>query len=135
MAKITFSLEELVETLTSNKLLPAEFIRPKAKGQSIHFIIRTNSFVLPYIPATLRYLSFDDNHAIFKLAIVRGHLDKAMKRLESLFPHKLPAYMKLEYPNIFVDVDKLLKENNIRGIRVKDISFKQGRFTIETCNN
>ncbi len=134
MAKITFSIEELVEFLTSNKLLPTEIIRPKVKGQNIHFIIRTNSFVLPYIPATLRYLSFEDNHAIFELAIVSGHLDKVMKRLESLFPHKLPAYMKLEYPKIFVDADMLLKENDIRGMRVKNISFTQGRFTIETCN-
>ena len=134
MAKITFSLEELVEFLTSNKLLPGQFIRPKVKGQSIHFIIQTNLFVLPYIPATLRYLSFEDNHAIFELAVVSGHLDKAIKQLESLFPNKLPAYMRLEYPKIFVDADMLLKENNIRGMRVKDISFEQGRFTIETCN-
>jgi hypothetical protein len=134
MAKITFSLEEFVEILASNKLLPGQFIRPEVKGQSVHFVIRTNLFVLPYIPATLRYLSFEDNHAIFEISIVRGHLDKAMKRLESLFPHKLPAYTKLEYPKIFVNVVHLLKEKNIRGIRVNDISFEQGRFTIETCN-
>jgi len=134
MAKITFSIEELVEFLTCNKLLPGQLIRPKVKGQIIHFIIRTSSFVLPFIPATVRYSSFEDNLAIFEVAIVRGHLDKVVKRLESLFPNKLPAYIKLEYPKIHVDVGKLLEENNIRGIRVKDISLEQGRFTIETRN-
>ncbi len=89
---------------------------------------------MPFIPATVRYSSFEDNLAIFEVAIVRGHLDKVVKRLESLFPNKLPAYIKLEYPKIHVDVGKLLEENNIRGIRVKDISLEQGRFTIETRN-
>jgi hypothetical protein len=47
---------------------------------------------------------------------------------------KLPAYMKLEYPKIFVDVDKLLEEKNIKGIRVTGVSLKDGEFTITTCN-
>jgi len=124
-------LSELIEILTYNKLLPTEIMRPKVKGQIIHFIIRTHLFVLPYIPATLRYLSFADNHALFELAIVSRHLDKVMKRIESLFPQKLPAYIKLEYPKFIVDFAQLLEENNIRGIRVKSVSFEQGQFTIE----
>ena len=47
---------------------------------------------------------------------------------------KLPAYIRLEYPKIFVDTTKLLEEKNIRGVRVKEISFKDGEFAITTCN-
>jgi len=134
MAKITFSLEELVEILISNKLLPPEIVRARVKGERIHFVIRTDSFILPFIPASLRYLSFENNNVIFELTIVSSHLSKAVSWLNQVLKLRIPAYMKLEYPNIFVDVDKLLKEKNIRALRVKDILLEEGEFTIVTCN-
>lgn len=134
MAKISFSLEELTQILISNKLLRGDILRLKVEGERIHFVIRTNSFILPYIPASLGYLSFSDNQAIFELTIVSSHLNKAVSRLKQMLQLKLPAYMKLEYPKIFVDVEKLLEEKNIKGIRVKDISLENGEFTITTCN-
>jgi len=134
MAKITFSLEELTQILISNELLRREILRPKVDGERIHFVIRTHSFILPFIPASLGYLSFSDDQAIFELTIVSSHLNKAVNRLKQMLQLKLPAYMKLEYPKIFVNAEKLLNEKNIKGIRVKDISLKDGEFTITTCN-
>jgi len=134
MARITFNLDELVGILISNKLLPGEIIRARVKGERIHFVIRTNSFVLPFIPASLRYLSFDNNSAIFELNIVGGHVSKAMGWLSQVLKINIPEYMKLEYPKISIDVDKLLKKKNIRGVRVKDIFFKDSEFTIVTCS-
>ena len=134
MAKITFSLEELIQILISNELLRGEILRLKVEGDRIHFVIRTNTFILPYIPASLGYLGFSDNQAIFELTIVSGHLNKAVNRFKQLLQPKIPAYAKLEYPKIFIDVDKLLKEKNIRGIRVKEVSLKGDEFTITTCN-
>ena len=66
--------------------------------------------------------------------MVGGHLNKAISWLNQAFKLKIPAYMKLEYPNIFVDIDQLLKEKNIRGVRVKDIFFEDGEFAIVTDN-
>ena len=134
MAKITFNLEELIQILTSNELLRSEIIRPKVEGERIHFVIKTDSFILPYIPGSLTYSDFSNNQAVFKLTIVSSHLNKVVGRLKQILQLKLPAYMKLEYPKIFVDADKLLEEINIKGIRVKDISFKDGIFTVTTCN-
>ena len=134
MAKITFSLEELTQILISNELLHGEILRPKVEGDRIHFVIKTNSFILPYIPASLGYMGFSDNLATFELTIVSSYLSRAVSQLKQILQLKLPVYIKLEYPKIFVDMDKLLKEKNIRGIRVKDISFKGGEFTITTCN-
>lgn len=134
MAKITFNLEELIQILISNELLRGEILRPKVEGDRIHFVIRTNSFILPYIPASLGYMDFSDNLATFELTIVSSYLNKAVSRLKQILQLKLPVYMRLEYPKIFVDVDKLLKEKNISGIRVKDISLKGGDFTIITSN-
>jgi len=132
MAKITFSLEEFLKILTSNELLPRQIIRARVKGQRVHFVIRTDSFILPFIPASLRYVSFDNNNAIFELTIASGHQNKAVNWLNQALKLKLPPCMKLEYPNIFVDIDKLLEEKNIRGLRVKDILFENGDFTIVT---
>ncbi|MGB2808471.1 MAG: hypothetical protein WBC22_12070 [Sedimentisphaerales bacterium] len=134
MAKITFTLNELMEILISNELLPKEMLRPKIEGERIHFVIKTNSFILPFIPASLRYLSFNNNNAMLELAIVSSRLNKGVSWLNQLFILKLPAYMKLEYPKLFVDVDKLLKEKNIKDVRVKDIFFEAGELTIVTCN-
>jgi hypothetical protein len=134
MAKITFSLQELIQILTSNELLRGEILRLKVDGDRIHFVIRTNSFILPYIPASLGFLSFSDNRAIFELTIVSNILNKAVSHFKQMLQPKLPAHMKLEYPKIFVDVGNLLEEKNIRGIRVKDVSLKDGEFTITTCN-
>jgi len=134
MATITFDFEELLQILISNELLRSEILRPKVEGDRIHFVIKTNSFILPYIPASLGYLDFSNNQAIFELTIVSSHLNKVVSRLKQILQLKLPGYMKLEYPKIFVDVDKLLEEKNIRGIRVKDISLTDGEFTITTCN-
>ncbi|MFZ2147048.1 MAG: hypothetical protein WAV28_07490 [Sedimentisphaerales bacterium] len=134
MAKITFSLEELLKILISNELLPRQIIRARVKGQRVHFVIKTDSFILPYIPASLRYISFDNNNAIFELTIVSGHLNKAISWLNQALKLKIPACMKLEYPNISVDIDKLLEEKNIKGVRAEDIFFKNGQFTIVSEN-
>ena len=134
MEKITFSLEELLKILVSNELLPRQIIRARVKGQRVHFVIKTSSFVLPYIPASLRYISFDNNNAIFELTIVSGHLNKAVSWLNQALKLKIPAFMKLEYPNISVDIDRLLEGKNIKGVRVKDIFFENGDFTIVSEN-
>lgn len=134
MATITFDLEEFIQILTSNELLRSEIIRPKVEGERIHFVIKTDSFILPYIPGSLAYSDFSNNQAVFKMTIVSSHLNKVVGRLKQILQLKLPTYMKLEYPKIFVDMNKLLEEKNIKGIRIKDISFKDGVFTITTCN-
>ena len=134
MARIIFSLEELKQILISNELLWGKILRLKVDGERIHFVIRTNSFILPYIPASLGFLSFSDNRAIFELTIISSHLNKAVSHLKQMLQPKLPAYMKLEYPKISVDVEKLLEEKNIRGIRVKDVSLKDNEFTITTSS-
>jgi hypothetical protein len=131
MARITFTLEEMLKVVISNKLLPPQIVRVKVKGDEIHFVINTNEFALPYIPASLRYLSFNDNRVLFELTIVPG---KDISWFNQALKFKIPAYMKLEYPKVFVDVDRVLREKNIRGIQIEGISFQSGEFTILTCN-
>ena len=132
MAEITFSLEELMKILISNEVLPRRILRPRAEGGKIHFIIRTGAFILPFIPVSLKYVEFTDNKAVFELAVVNRHVTKAVSWFRQFLEPKIPAGVTLDYPMIFVDVDRLFKEKNIRGIRVEDISFENGTFTILT---
>ena len=134
MAKVTFTLEELLEILIANRLLHPRIVRVKVKGDEIHFVIVTNEFALPYIPASLRYLGFNDNNALFELTITPGRANRDMSRFNQALKLKMPAYVKLEYPKVFVNVDRLLRERNIRGIKIEDISFQNGEFTILTGN-
>jgi len=135
MAQLTFNIEELLEAAISNGLLPSEIARVRIKGERIHFVIRTSSFILPFIPASLRYLSFDGNDAVFELTIVSSHASKAIGWLNELIKLKTPDYMKLEYPNVSVEINRLIEEKNIKGVRVKDVSFKDGEFSIITGNS
>ncbi len=134
MAKIILSLEELVEILISNEILPRNIARARVKDNEIHFVINTQSFILPFIPASLRYLNFENGNMVFELTLVNGQVNEIMNGFNQAFELKIPAYMKYEYPNIFIDVDKLFQKKNIRGVQVKDVFFENGEFTIVTGN-
>jgi len=134
MAKIIFSLDELTKILATNDLLQGKISRLKAEGDKISFVIKTSSFILPYIPASLGFLSFSDNRAVFELTVVSSHLNSAIGRLKQMLPFNLPAYIRLEYPKIFIDTDKLLEEKNIKGIRVDDITCQGDELTVIICN-
>ena len=132
MANITFGLQELLEIIVSNELLPRQIARLRVKGEKIHFVIKTNTFILPFIPASLGYVRFDGNKAIFELTVVSGHINKAMGWLHQALKLKLPEFVTLEYPKVFVDINRLLREKNIRGIQVRDIVLEEGQFSIVT---
>ncbi len=134
MAKIIFGIEELVEILLSNDLLPENIIRVKVKDKSIHFYIKTQSFILPFIPASLRFVSYDNNNVTFELTVVSDKVSKAIGRLDQLLDFDMPVYIRLEYPNIVVDIDKLLQEKNIRGVRLKSVVYENDEFIVETEN-
>lgn len=134
MAKITFSQMELIEILISNEILPKVILRPKVEGEEIHFMVNTNLPFLQFIPLSLRYLSYTDYNAIFELAVVNSSLNKMISRLNLLSRLDLPAYVKIDFPKIYINVNELLQIKNIRGFLLKDIFIKDGEFTIVTCN-
>jgi hypothetical protein len=134
MARIIFGFKELLDILIGDVLRPGSVVRARVKGDRIHFVIRTNSFVLPFVPVSLKYLRFEDGHAVFELAMVSGRVKKALGRLNQMLELKIPAYMRFDYPNLSIDIDKLLAEKITRGVRVKDISFENGEFTVITEN-
>ena len=134
MANINFTLEELLALLLSNNLLPPQIARPQIKDNSFHFAVKTDAFILPFVPASLKFLSYENNIARFELTLVSGHFNKALGMFGGSFESKLPEYVKLELPNVLVDIDKLLDKKNIKGVRIKDVTFESGKFSITTEN-
>lgn len=132
MAKITFSLQELLDIVIANELLPKQLARVQVKGDKVHFVVKTNAFILPFVPASLSYVNFDGKSAHFKLTDVSGPVNKIIDRFHQTLKLKIPDFVTLEYPQVSIDIDRLLKEKNIRGIQVRDITLEDGRFTITT---
>jgi hypothetical protein len=134
MAKITFNLEELKEVLVSNAVLPKVILRPKVEGEEVHFVVDTNLPFLQFIPLTLRYLNYTDNNAIFEIGVENDNLHKTINRFNLISRLNIPEYIKIDFPKIYINVNELLELNNIRGILLKDIFFKRGKFTIVTSS-
>lgn len=132
MAKITFTLDELIRILATNALLPAEIVRARAKDRSLNLAIRTGWPLLPFVPASLEFSKFDGNTAFFDLSIVSGRLDKVVKRFDELLKSKLPECMKIDYPKLSVNINKVLADKGLKGIRVKDMFFDDDDFVVIT---
>ena len=134
MAIIKFTLEELLKVLTSNNLLPPQIVRTEVKNNSIHFAISTETFLLPFIPASLKFLSFENNIATLELNLVSGHFNKALGFFGQSYESRLPDYVKLELPNILIDLKKFFQAKKIKGVRVKEITQENDLFTIVAEN-
>jgi len=134
MAKITFSLAELKKILVSNAVLPKVILRPKIKGEEIHFVVNTNLPFVQFIPLSLRYLNYTDNNAIFEISVANSNLHKTINKFNLMSRLDVPEYIKIDFPKIYIDVNELLQIKNIRGILLKDISLKDGQFTIVTIS-
>jgi hypothetical protein len=50
------------------------------------------------------------------------------------YQSKMPDYVKLDLPNVLIDLEKLFKHKNIKRIRVKEITQTNNQFTIVTTN-
>ena len=130
MANITFTLEELLALLLSNNLLPSQIARAQIKDDSFHFAVKTDIPILPFVPASLKFLNYENNTATFELTLVSGHFNKALGMLGGSFESKLPEYVKLELPNVLVDIDKILEKKNIKSVHVNDVTCESGKFSI-----
>lgn len=134
MAKMSFSHAELIKILLSNELLPKQMLRPKVEGDEIHFVVETNLPLIQFVPASLRFLSYADNKAIFELTVVNSSLNAMIGRLNLLSKLDAPEYVEFDFPKVYVDINELLKEKNISGVLIKDIIFKDDELKIVTCS-
>ena len=130
MATITFTLDELLGVIQSNDLLPPQITKTEIKDGSIHCVVKTEAFLLPFIPASLKYVSYENNTVTFELNIVGGHFNKALGFFSKSIESKIPDFVKLELPNVLIDLEILFKQKNIKGFHIKEIEHDSDSFTI-----
>jgi|WetSurMetagenome_2_1015567.scaffolds.fasta_scaffold82544_4 hypothetical protein len=132
MATLTFSLEELLDILKLNNLLPKQIAKSEVKDNNLNFTIQTENFLLPMLPVTLKFKNYSNNTATFELNLVSSHFNKALGMFGNSYQSKMPDYVKLDLPEIHIDIEKILEHKKINGIRVKDIHQKDDLFSIIT---
>ncbi|MHC4387862.1 MAG: hypothetical protein ACYSX1_04560 [Planctomycetota bacterium] len=143
MAKIMFSLEEIREIMLSNDWvrIPPYIRNLRIGGDDISLIVelgKTSIPLIPFVPLLVpisaRFVRFDNPVAIFEITN-KARLTKGIVDLLSpIFKDKMPEYVEVDYPHIHVDVNKLLLEKNVKGVRVEEIVFDEGKFTVGTGN-
>ena len=130
MATIAFTLEELIEILKSNNLLHKQIVRAEVKNNCIEFVVDTKMFMLPAIPVSLKYVSYANNTATFEVSLGNSQFNQAMGMIGNSYQSKLPYFVKLDLPNIQIDIEQLLAHKNIKGIRVKEITQETNQLSI-----
>ncbi|MGD0572340.1 MAG: hypothetical protein ABSB11_04910 [Sedimentisphaerales bacterium] len=141
MAKLIFSVPEILEIIKSNYSIPWQIEYLRAEKNQAWFRLETGLKFPAKIEVSLEFLRFERDMVIFHTNIEwvtsicsLGIPDMILKLLiRSLLKLKeLGIYIELnEYPNIAINLNKILTDK-IKGIQVKDVTFDDGLFTITT---
>ena len=130
MAKIVFSLEELLSILVANEVLPDQIQKAQAKGDTVEFVVKTGVIILPMVPVSLKYVGYEGEEIEFELSVAGGRFGDMIAGFAKQFESKMPEGVRLEFPKVYVDVGKMLEVKNVRGLKVSEISVNEGEFTV-----
>ncbi len=135
MAKITFNLEELLSILLANDVLPEQIQKANAGGDTIEFVVKTGVFILPMVPVSLKYVGYEGDEINFEITVAGGRFSDLIGGFAEQFESKMPPGVRLEFPQLYVDVAKLLEAKNIKGLRLSEILVNDGEFAIVISSN
>jgi hypothetical protein len=143
MAKIIFSLQEIREILLSNKWIrmPPNIKNLRLGADNIHLIVGMGQTSIPLMPSvpllvpiSTRFVRFDKPVAIFEITnkarLTKGIVNRFIPMLKDI----IPDYVKVDYPNIHIDINRLLVEKNVKAVQVEEIVFDGGEFTVVIGN-
>jgi hypothetical protein len=136
MAQITFTPEEAINLLRANKLLPEAITDIKADGDTVSFHVTTGLPLTPPLPVSIKYLGFENGAVTLEatVAFLKGKmLDTVVGLVAGRLARDYPDEIQLDYPKIFVHINKLLAARNIRSLEVREITLDKGQFAITTC--
>ena len=134
MAQLSIPLEELIGIIKANNILPPQVTDARAQNNGLELVIKTPIPLLPPVPVTLQFVSFENNTAKLELVLANAQLEKAAGMLTKTIESKLPEFINLDLPYILVNIDTLLRRKDIKGIRIKDITCIDDTLKIETEN-
>jgi hypothetical protein len=128
MAALTFSIDEALNVLLANDMVPAAVrdLKPDRDGLrvtvsgGIEIAMRQESFSNGVLK-----LSFGSKNWAFKLADSLGKVDAAIDEAVRDFP-----FIHREDKSLFIDLNWAL-QTRIRGMQVKDFQLRDGAVNIE----
>jgi len=130
VAKITFSIGEVVRILNSGRLVSEPLTEIKTKGDKFLVKLKTGWLAPKYIRAAIKYVDFYNGNVAFEITTNRL-IDKFDWLVPRLFksPH-LPDYVsQCEYPRVCVDINKVLADK-IKGVQIENITFENEQFCV-----
>ncbi len=132
MGQIVLSGEELVSTLAANARLPAQVMSIETDGEEIKVHVATPVPLLRSIPVRVRFAGFEQGQLVLQLVT-----NRVIDKFDWLV-NKMLASLKVEdhggrweYPRLYVNVNQLLQQQ-VRGIQIAEVAFRDGRFHITT---
>lgn len=137
MAKMIFTLEEVKDILLSNNRIPHYITDLRTEGAVVSLKIETGFPIKKSISPIVEYISFDYGVVTLKMTVkyLKGkRLEKVANWLIHKFQKEMPAFIKLDYPNIYVDVEMLLTDNNFNWVKVESVVFESDSFVVTTCS-
>ncbi len=132
MAQIILTGDEIIRILRANALIPEQVTEVEADGEDVRVRVRTPLPVLKSVRVGVRFAGFKDGHVILQLVTNRfiDAFDWIVDRMVESFAFDEHGG-RWEYPRLYVDVNRLLQQQ-VRGMEITDIIFKDNRFHITT---
>ena len=132
MGQIVLSGEELISILAANTRLPEQVIGIETDGEEIKVHVATPVPLLRSIPVRVRFAGFEQGQIVLQLVTNRviDKFDWLVNRM--LASLKVAEHGgRWEYPKLYVNVNQLLQQQ-VRGIQIVDVAFRDGQFHITT---
>ncbi|MHC4154623.1 MAG: hypothetical protein ACYST6_06845 [Planctomycetota bacterium] len=133
MAQIAFTPEEAINLLTANDLLPEVITDIKVKDDTLLLRVATPLPLVNSLPVSIKYVGFENGIVTLQLSAdyLKGRiLDTVLKLVNAKLEQDFPDKIQLDYPNLYVHINKLLVDRNIRAVQVRQITFDSGLFTV-----
>ncbi len=132
MGQIVLSGEEMVSLLAANARLPEQVMKIETEGQEIRIHVATPLPLLRSVPVRVRFAGFERGQIVLQLVTNRviDQFDWLVNRVFSSLKIEEQGG-RWEYPRLSVDVNRLLRQQ-LRGVEIADVIFRDGRFHIIT---
>jgi hypothetical protein len=133
MAQITFTPEEAISLLRANDLLGEVITDINVKDDTLLLRVATPLPLVSSLPVSIKYVGFENGVVTLQLSAdyLKGRiLDTVLKLVNARLEQDFPDKIQLDYPNLYVHINKLLVDRNIRAVQVRQITFDSGLFTV-----
>ena len=133
MAQIVFTPEEAVNILMGNDLLPEVITGIKVRDDTLILNVATPLPLVNSLPVSIKYLAFHDGRLELEVAVpvLKGKmLETVVHLVRGELDRRFHEQIELDYPKLYVHINKLLLANNVRKLSVREISFDSGLFNV-----